>query len=295
MKRFALLGIGALVACGGGGGGDDDGSSATPDVTTVAHMQNDSGVWSEVGPANWSCLGTPSDDVPSTVEINLTGTVIDFQNTEQGVGDAMVSAFMGTDIGGTAIASATADGGGGYSITLPVGVERVAFEMTADQYLPTYLLNQYFQPGTADQMLDMKAISLMLANALPAFINKTRTPGLGVVAGAIRDCDHHEVSGAIATVSSTPSTTTTLDGAETYYFSGGSQSLPVRLSQQAYTNEDGLFMAIELPPTGTAYLQVWGFLPDQDPGSDELTLLAEIPTPVVGDTVITASMEAVRQ
>ena len=70
----------------------------------------------------------------------------------------------------------------------------------------------------------------------------------------------------------------------------------MRLSEQTYTNEDGLFMVIELPPSDEPlFLQVWGFLPEQDPRSDELTLIAELGVPVIGDTVISASMEARRR
>lgn len=305
VSLVALLVAGA-PACGGGGGGsaDDDMPDAstggnpgfqTPDVTTTAYMQ-DGASWTEVGPANWSCLNTPSGDEPSTAVITVTGTVRDFQNKDQTVSGASITAYDGTDFAGAGVATATSAGDGTFSIDLPVGVERVAFKTAASEYLDTYLLNQYFEPAVAQQMKDLEPISLSLANALPAFINQTRTPGLGVLAGAIRDCDGHEVQGAIATVSSTRGAPEHLDGAATYYFQpAGDQDLPVRLSQQPYTNGDGLFMTIELPPTPTAYLQVWGFLPDQDPATDEMTLIAEIPAPVVADTVITASMEALRQ
>ena len=293
-----------VAACGGdddGGGGADGGTLenpgfATPDTVTTA-FSKDGEVWNEVGPANWDCLGTASDDMPSTVEISLTGIARDFQNDDDVIADAMISAYDGNDITGTPIAMATSEADGSFAITLEAGVERVAFKTSAADYLDTYLLNQYYDPDTMEQVEDqIEPISVSLANTLTAFINKERTLGLGVLAGAIRDCDGNEVSGAIATVSASRGSPDHVDGAETYYFSAGSRSLPVRLSQQAYTNDDGLFMVIELPPSQTPfYLQVWGFLPDQDPASDELTLIAELGTPVIGDTVISASMEALRQ
>jgi hypothetical protein len=60
------------------------------------------------------------------------------------------------------------------------------------------------------------------------------------------------------------------------------------------TNSDGLFIVIELPPTTTAYMQVWGFVDDADLADGEPTLLAELPSPVAADTIITASIEALR-
>jgi hypothetical protein len=86
-----------------------------------------------------------------------------------------------------------------------------------------------------------------------------------------------------------------LDGAQTYYFSALSTSLPVRHSQQLSTNVDGLFVVIELPASSEAYLQVWGFLDQADMADGEMTLIGEIPSPVLADSVITGSMEALRQ
>jgi hypothetical protein len=303
MKIAVWLFLAAFAAACGGGGDDDGGDGeelenpgfATPDTVTTAHTK-DGAVWTEVGPANWDCLGTASDDTPSTVSIAITGVVRDFQNEDDVIADAMVAVFDGNDITGDPIAEATSESDGTYTLTLPAGVERVAYKTTAEDYLPTYLLNQYYDPDTAEQAEELEPISVSLANTLTAFINKERTLGLGVLAGAIRDCDGNEVSGAIATVSATRASADHVDGAETYYFSGGSRSLPIRLSQQAYTNEDGLFMVIELPPSSSdVYLQVWGFLPDQDPAGDDMTLIAELGMPVIGDTVISASMEALRQ
>jgi hypothetical protein len=304
MRTRVWLFLGALSVAACGGGGDDDGGDgeelenpgfATPDAVTTAHTK-EGAVWTEVGPANWDCLNTASDDAPSSVEIAISGIVRDFQNEDDVIADAMVSVYDGNDITGSSIADAVSEADGTYTLTLPTGTERVAYKTTAEDYLPTYLLNQYYDPDTEDQSEELEPISVSLANTLTAFINKERTLGLGVLAGAIRDCDGHEVSGAIATVSATRATADHVTGAETYYFSGGSRSLPVRLSQRAYTNEDGLFMVIELPPSSSdVYLQVWGFLPDQDPGSDEISLIAELGMPVIGDTVISASMEALRQ
>jgi len=307
MRHGVWLFVAALAAvpaaCGGdddGGGGADGGNLenpgfAKPDTVTTA-FQKDGEIWTEVGPANWSCLGTASEDTPSTVDITVSGLVRDFQNKDDVIASAMVEAYSGSDITGTPIGTATSNADGTFSITYDPGIERIAYKTSADEYLDTYLLNQYYDPDTAEQAENLEPISVSLANTLTAFINKERTPGLGVLAGAIRDCDVHEVKGAIATVSNTSATADHVDGAETYYFSAGSRSLPVRLSQQAFTNDDGLFMIIELPPSSSdVFLQVWGFTPDQDPASDELTLIAELGVPVIGDTVISASMEALRQ
>lgn len=301
MKRLVLAVSFGAFAFAFGCGGDDDGGDpdamtgnqgfVTPTETTLA-WEEVNGVWTEMGAADWSCLNTPSDDVATTVDINLTGVVEDFQ-TGNPVPDALNQVFPGADIGNI-IGMGTADEDANYSMTLPMGHARYGFLTTVDGTLPTYLLNQYFDPDTADQSLTLNSVSNLTANALPAFIGVTRTQGLGILAGAMRDCQDREVSGTIATVSGTSGAPDHLDGAQTYYFSAGSTSLPVRHSQASTTNSDGLFMVIELPLTTTAYMQVWGFVDDADLADGEPTLLAELPSPVEADTIITASIEPLR-
>ncbi len=123
------------------------------------------------------------------------------------------------------------------------------------------------------------------------FAASVSSVGPGPSGGWVTDCDGYLVEGAIATASSTPASPTHLPGAETYYFSAGSTSLPVRLSQQAYTNKDGLFVVIELPPGPDVYLQVWAYITPGDVSVDNLTLLSEVPFDVFGDSYINANMD----
>jgi hypothetical protein len=50
-----------------------------------------------------------------------------------------------------------------------------------------------------------------------------------------------------------------------------------------------------LPTSPTAYVQVWGYKTQADVDSDTKTLIAELQTNVVADTVITGSYEPLRQ
>jgi len=143
---------------------------------------------------------------------------------------------------------------------------------------------------------------------MPALIGVSRTPGTGVLAGAMRDCKQHEVSNAIATVSSTSAIATHLSGkvngsdviASTFYFSAATTDLPVKhtgSTGRVMTNTDGLFTVFNLPPADVAYIQVWGFTSDGDvaKGMAGLTLLAELKSPVLADNVITGSIEPLRK
>jgi len=290
-----VLGVGLALGCGGGGETPPTGFE-DPDTFMKAYNEVD-GVWTEVGTADWSCLNTASADVATSVEITLTGEVNDFQTGNDVPGED-VDAFQNVDWESPFDQTVTDDDAGMYTVTVPVGTKRFGFKMTGEGTMDTFLLNQYIEPDVAEQTLDIDSVSELTANALPAFIGVTRTVGLGIVAGAMRDCNDHEVYGAIATVSSVQGEPEHLEGSDqtgTYYFSAGSTSLPVRNGQQAYTNFDGLFMVIELPPATTPqWLQVWGFLDQEGLDSGDLTLIAEIPTPVLADTAVTFSIEPLR-
>lgn len=306
MKRVvlgcALAGVMSVsIACGGDDTGGSDADAGLPNEgfvvpgqPTVAYSE-EAGVWVEQGPANWDCFDTPTDDVATTVPVNLTGSLQDFQ-TDGELPDASITAYTDTDFTAAGVASADADEDGNYAMTIPAGGTRWAFKVVVpDEALDTYSLNRFFDPVTADQTEDFNSVSLLTAQALPAFIGVTRTPGLGILAGTIRDCDDNEVEGAIATVSSTSRAPDHLEGAETYYFSALSTSLPVRHSQQIFTNTDGIFVVIELPPAPQAFLQIWGFIDTADMADGEMTLIGEIPAPVLADAVLTSDVVALRQ
>jgi hypothetical protein len=310
---FTLISL-SLAACGG-----DD--SATPDAPTTkdvgfnkptkglkANMEGDNG-WMELGPADLSCLNTPSADQATTVEVSLRVNVADFQSGNP-VTKATITAFKDvmTD---QPFDTQMDDTDAHATITIPVGTKRFGYKMTTEDgstvpAMPTFLLNQTVAPDEAMQPADsscgtppcyakIQSVSVSTATTLPALIGETRNPSTGVIAGALRDCQQHEISNFVATVSTTQGTATPVEGAEAYYFSAGVE-LPVRHNSQEAASGDGLFMVIQLPATPTAYVQMWGYKTDDDAAAGgDMTLVAELQVPVLADTVITGSYEPLRQ
>lgn len=299
------------AACG------DDGGSTTPDAppkdigftrpTASLKANNDLGDdpatpqveknrWVELGPANLSCLNTPSADEASANPVVVDTIVTDFQSGNL-VPGTQVTAFANQDLDTPfepAVTSAASTAA--VSLTIPAGTKRFGYKMVNPEVaLDTLLLNQTLDSPTAtpQSVSKIQSVSTQTAATLPALIGVSRTAGTGILAGAVRDCDNHEISNFIATVSSTPDTVTHLDGVDTYYFTS-SVGLPVRHSQRKASHHDGLFMAIEMQPTPTAYIQVWGYVTDADVASDNLTLIAQLKTQVIADVVITGSYEPLR-
>jgi hypothetical protein len=195
-----------------------------------------------------------------------------------------------------------ADGQGAYMMTIPAtkAKNRMNFRMKAQTALDTYALNIDFDVSGADITgFTRQTVATATAQALPAFIGVDRTPGLGVLAGVAVDCNGDQMKNAIATVSTTSSkggaAPAHLDGMQVYYFSNGSTDLPVLRTTQASTNGDGLFVILEIPPTTGSthyFLQTWGFKTDADVamGMAGLSLISELESPVVGDSVISVEM-----
>ena len=305
---FTLLSL-TVAACGGG-------DTKTPDAAikdvgfnkptkgVKANMQT-SGSWSEIGPADLSCLGTPSADMATTVAVTLHVNVADFQSGNA-VPGAMVTAFQDVNTG-SPFDMQTADTNAHASLAIPVGTKRFGFKMTTGDgsTMPTFLLNQTVSPDVATQPADsacgtppcymkIQSVSASTAATLPALIGETRNPGTGVIAGAFRDCMKHEISNFVATVSSTKGTATPIAGAEAYYFSDA-VDLPVHHQQQEAASKDALFMVIQLPATQSAYVQMWGFPTMADLTSGNMKLIAELQVPALADAVITGSYEPKRQ
>ncbi len=263
--------------------------------TVALHANNEpSGATTptDLGPANFACLNTPSTDTPTTVAVALSTTVKDFQSHNL-VPNAMVTAFQ--DINYTApFDTQTADENAAISFTVPIGTTRFGFEMNGTGVMPTFLLNQYLDPGTATQTLaKIQSVSDATAETLPALIGETRIQGTGVVAGTVHDCDGNEVSNFIGTVSTTSGTATLIDGAESYYFSAGID-LPVHHQQQESSSGDGIFMVIQLPPETSGFVQAWGYASDADLAADKLSLIAELAVPVLADSVVTGDFDPLR-
>lgn len=304
LRLGVALGLGVAVtstACG------SDGGSASPDAaseavgfakpTAVMHanLEVSKHNWMDAGVADWSCLGTPTDVKPTAMAGTLQTVVSDFQNATP-VANAKVSLFKNIAVG-TVETMATADAQGKLTIGVPAGVTRFGFAMQADGSMDTLLLNQRVGDANATQHTSpakIQPVSLGTAAALPALIGITRTEGLGIVAGALRDCQHREVSNFVATLSSTSGTTARLPNVPTYYFAPA-LGTPARPHLFPAASANGLFMIIEIPPQAQTYVQMWGYVSDADLAAGKLTLVSELAVPVLSETIVTGSFEPARQ
>ena len=305
--RIGFVALVTVAACGGGTSSPPMPDAAEevdvgfnkPTKSLKANNEVSPDMWQETGPANLACLNMPSADAATTVAVTVNATIRDFQSDNL-VPNATITAFKDQDAG-SPFDTTMADGNAKLSIDIPVGTKRFGYKMTNPDSLDTLLLNQKVAPDVAVQdVSDIRSVSKSTAQTLPALIGVSRTAGTGVLAGAMRDCDDHEVSNFIATVTTKHATSyddakaSRITGADSYYFSS-SVGLPVRHTQKSAGSEDGLFMVIELAPSPDAFVQIWGYVDDAALAADDIKLIGELHTQSVGDTVITGSYEPLRQ
>lgn len=246
--------------------------------------------------ANFNCAAytiTSSDH-----EITVNGVAEDFQYGDP-LEAATIDAFDDLDFANPG-ATATSAADGTFTLILPTGSpSRMNWRTRHADGLDTFALNEPIDITLATETVTRQVVSNATATLLPAFIGISRTEGLGVLAGAVEDCDGNEVAGAIATISTTSSAgdawPTFQPGARVYYFSDGDPDLPIHRNQEKMTRLDGMFVILEIPPTTgtqTYYLQVWGFptAAAMGQGAEGLRLLSEFEAPVVGDSVISITM-----
>lgn len=245
--------------------------------------------WSEAGPADWSCLMTPSADVPSTNDNQLAGIVRSW--TSSGVapvvtGTATVAAFRDRPAPSPA---ALASASPAYAMTLPASqpsTTRIATGGKAPDHLDTYRLGIYLQPNLAQQSLDVPIVGRAAADALALATMLARDPMRTLVIGSIHDCADRPVSNAIVTVSAALETPSHADGPTSAHFTATGSAAPLMALRA--TSASGRFLVMNVPvSTGDAYVQAWGFASPEDLAAGHLRLLGVSPTPIpIGSALI---------
>ncbi len=271
----------AILACTGFGActaNDPESGFQLPDTTVTSYDLAGNEVASD-----WSCLGTPIEDVPLAVDVTATG-VVTLLNSDLPVPDIEVSAFSGSSWDET-LDSDVSDENGAYSLTVPAGTRELGMRLAGEGYLTVFSLSWWLDPETTEQEVNLETISIGQATGVAAAVGLLRISGTGLVLGSVFDCQGHFVSGAIATVSTTEGEAVHASGVSSFYFDDTLQ--PAAPKNQPYTNPLGLFLVAELPPSSSPHwLQVWGFLDQADLEAGDLTLLAEHPVPMRADSAV---------
>jgi hypothetical protein len=225
--------------------------------------------------------------VLSTLTVTVSGKVQNY------TGGTVASAYLlvyGRSDFTTPITSASSDVDGSYTMDLPVGTPDTLFgKIVATGFADIY---------AANARLDLTMATLPNFNwttATEAFldtvfgiVNAVRDRTKAAMAITALDCNGFAIEHAVATVSSTSRTRTFIPGASIFYGAAGTFPVPVRPETRGDTNNNGAIAAFNVPPTGSSFLQIWGFptAAAQAVGASGLVLIAEYPlTLFAGESV----------
>src|SRR5262245_22277250 len=136
MRLSIILALTSLsaAACGG------DDTSSTPDasvdigfnpptVTLKANKETAPDTWMELGPADLTCLNTPSADMATSVAVTLNAMVKDFQSGNA-VPGASVEIFPNQNYQQPFGPAVVSDSMANLALTIPVGTKRFGYRMT---------------------------------------------------------------------------------------------------------------------------------------------------------------------
>ncbi len=275
-------------------GPDASTSFPRPTAPTRANV-NTAGAWIDQGLADWSCLGTPTADLPSTGSITLSGRTADWQ-TGSGLGGAAIVAYAPSTSAtvGTGMSASAGATIGAYTMTLgmlPASSRRYTFVVRAQDHPGTYLLDQYVPPG-ATATRELRAFSTSSMGSLSASVGSFYNAANATVVGDIVDCQGRAVSNAVAVASRVRSQLDPIGGASSFYFSAGPTSVPVPITTRPVSNLDGKFMILDVPPISQGFaIQILGYRTQAEVDSGNLRLLGQVWAPAIGGTASLVTVE----
>jgi hypothetical protein len=265
----------SAIACGDKdeAGGDD--TAATDIFSEVITLTEEtSGTLTCYTPGEAWITETPDASCQDTV--TASGVVEDFE-TEDGVEDATVEIFFSDSVSGSADSVVTSDGDGNFSGATVPTCTPFSYQTSTDPDLDatkvTIEAHQIFDPldkGETELDVTFNSVSSDTYAVIPALLGVSVDPELGIIAGTAYDCDGTELEGAQVIVRGA-------DGeyAETQQVHYFVNDFPNR--DQPYTSEDGLWVAINIPP-GVVTVELWALSGGElvQIGATELEMYADV-------------------
>ena len=296
--RLIVIGFAAmmLAACGGGGGSTQDDGGTIPEPQT--------GTKTAPVPAVFSCVGTSTDctlpffdgaECPPPAGFAISGEVQDFQSKEN-----IVTAISSNAVATVTIYKTTADvladnpmvppvqtgSDGRYSLTIPDSVTRVIFKTTMGSSMDTYQFGQLVKADQTDN--DRYSVATSTGDFINAWVGVAFDKAKGAIAGALRDCQHLEVAGAVGKAIDPASSAEVIPDTQIFYFNEAA-GLPVKRtgsSGRTSSDFDGRILFLNVPPTQTGVtVQAWVNL------SGTLTLVSEATVPVMANSIVIAELD----
>lgn len=271
----AVLALTFASACGGSNsrpdGGSDAGAPPVPELDPLAAYAETTDEY-EPRTLDYACLGERSQPAAGA-PVSTTFQLRDFQNdfavdqtevwlfSNNEIADECVAPAcqaVTTDVMGDATVSLPSEGWIAYRVLPKMGLSRMSTVFAVFQY-------NFPVPATAGGAITGNSVSGSTIDLIPATLGVSRTDGLALIAGRVRDCAGNSVENAIIRVYD-PSGAPVLEGDANddphfHYFNGSvERNLPSL--DQLHTSPDGLYVLIQIPvrAEGRYRIEAWGNL-----------------------------------
>ena len=241
--------------------GDDTSGGDTDRARTFEDFVNVTTPW--VGETDACIAGKVQTVDPSCmVDMEVNGRIEDFQ-TGDPVPDATVQLWRSDSISGSADETTTSDGDGRFTFESAPSCTPIAYgtftppkwKETKDTY-EVHQVFGYSSDGSSEEAFN--SVSDATSKLIPALIGVIwDEASTGIIAGTAYDCDVNPVQYAqiyIHDENDLPP-----PSGDVFYFSqSGDTSLPTDKGSQPYTNTNGLWVVMNIPP-GTWTVEQWGW------------------------------------
>jgi hypothetical protein len=278
MKLVGLMGV--LVAAMAGCSGEDEGTceveggEACFEAPTAALV-----AWQNGASSAPSLTCAKPEPTNATQSVALGGLMRQYTAATP-IAGVTIDAYSSIDMT-TLVFTSTTGSDGTFSGTIPIGSpDTLHIKVTGSAILPGFALYQKYDvttPSISDLVYYGPTQSLI--DLIETTTRTDQDVAKTAIAAVVKDCDGKNLEHAIVTVSSTSKTATHVAGVNVLYGPAGDLPLPVVRSERADTNDNGAVALLNVPASGTLYVQAWGYLAAGDvaKGTAGLKLLAEWP------------------
>ena len=279
-----VLTIWSLFACGTSEKETDTAQEVEDTDTTTDESMFDSIIYVDQAPTgNMECFaeGYQEEWVTQTPvdseQITVNGAVIDFE-TDDPVPEAKVEVFYSNTVYGAPDQTATSDGAGNFSVTVPACTP-YSYRVSTDPDLgATKVTIEASQiDGLTETTSEYNSVSIDTYNVIPALLGISPDIDKGIVAGTAYDCDGEPLEFAQVVV--TDADGNIPESEVVRYFV---DSFPSRI--QEWTSEDGLFVVVNIPEGD------WTVNMYVSDGAGGHLLMAQSPVKVFADSINISSV-----
>lgn len=199
---------------------------------------------------NWG-LGRVADSAKVGATVTLAGVIEDFQSGDAVEGGAQLDMWFGDNISGTPDIRDVADASTGRLTVDAPACQPTAYKTYTpadwEETVDTYEVHQVY--GADETSATWNSVSVTTSRLIPSLLGLEWTEGTGIIAGTAYDCNENGIEKAQVYIHDDAGNAP--DTMQIRYFAN---NLPN--ANQPYTNTDGLWSAINVPP-GEFTVEMW--------------------------------------